>query len=719
MTKEEIDRIVQILEMLQRASDQQQVFELIEKWCKICSSQNLWDEMQKKLKEAMQGNEEVFDDYVNLMQQLLDNMHSQIPDNLKDYFYFEVIDRGVDEDVLNYEQSKEAAEIYNKKIDELTSLPEEERIQAIKKIHNGKAKIRIIKTLGDNPEYDYIKINVLDELQEEASKVTVACTIVDDNIKISALDKLQEEASKAAVVCTIVDDDKKLDELKRFDGQLWFEIARTLSVETKIEFSKKFDVNTRFKLLGTIANEEAVLEELNKLDLDGEKNEVLKRLYKKNNEVLSNIDLRILDKKYLETIGEDKINQISCYPEIQKAILGLSEKEYNIFARCLNTYLSDFETDEWTTIAYDLLFNFQNRQYTKLIENLKDVDEIDIKKLTKILQLKNYFHIKTVEDFENYEEIKRVHCDEIINGIGSVEEKKKAVLFKLFCIDMPYARKILDKYKEDIDSIEDGVEKDFVLAIQEIINVVDEDVLKQIYDECEEIGIINKNVMERKIKNAYGKKYNEGLYETKCEDRIEEKDLPKELRGLNLNVYDAGTDFKMLITSLACVVHNNIEDYMKDWNRPAIASQHFCASYIRNDMIKTERIPHLCYGFIQMKEDALMLACDGDMASGEFDFIPSSVIGDRYYSPENQINKTTGHNEMDYRRIQGGEKKQPDYIVAFKKGGEIENIDKIAKAAQDWEGKLPVVIIDVDRCLESERAKILGDEQNERTIRIF
>lgn len=74
---------------------------------------------------------------------------------------------------------------------------------------------------------------------------------------------------------------------------------------------------------------------------------------------------------------------------------------------------------------------------------------------------------------------------------------------------------------------------------------------------------------------------------------------------------------------------------------------------------------------------------------------------------------------MDFRRIQGNTKKQPDYIVAFKQDGKIDNIDKILQAIDDWEGTLPIVIVDVDKCLESERGKILGTDQEKRRFTNF
>lgn len=64
------------------------------------------------------------------------------------------------------------------------------------------------------------------------------------------------------------------------------------------------------------------------------------------------------------------------------------------------------------------------------------------------------------------------------------------------------------------------------------------------------------------------------------------------------------------------------------------------------------------------------------------------------------------YNELDFSRQQNGEKKQPDYILVFKKDGQILNLDEAKKAQLDWDGKLPIVVVDVDRCLETEKAKV-------------
>jgi len=108
-----------------------------------------------------------------------------------------------------------------------------------------------------------------------------------------------------------------------------------------------------------------------------------------------------------------------------------------------------------------------------------------------------------------------------------------------------------------------------------------------------------------------------------------------------------------------------------------------------------------------MKEDSLMLSGNVDIYSSKNTFISQAHCNEqeKYYTPEEQINNTEKHNEMDFRRIQGGEKKQPDYILVFRKDGEVPNMEEAQNASKQW-GGMPIVIVDIDKCLEAERQKV-------------
>ena len=119
--------------------------------------------------------------------------------------------------------------------------------------------------------------------------------------------------------------------------------------------------------------------------------------------------------------------------------------------------------------------------------------------------------------------------------------------------------------------------------------------------------------VERKLKNAYWKLYQKDLFRVEGAKRIK----PKKGIEEGIPLYSAGTDFKMIITSVgafrdAMVKRNN---YKRDWNRDEIETQHFCASYIRNDMLGHAPVSSICYGSENFDEDALMLSAPMDLWS--------------------------------------------------------------------------------------------------------
>ena len=420
--------------------------------------------------------------------------------------------------------------------------------------------------------------------------------------------------------------------------------------------------------------------------------DVLFQMSEKNEEIFKgNFD--ILNERYINILGVEKVNQISCYFDIANIVLGLNDGELKLLGKVLDKYMDMTKGEEWTPLAKKILENIGS--YKELVSNLEENENISIDKLIPRLIHSNNFDIKTLEDVENFQEIKRKKCEELING-ETLEEKQKAVLLKVFGQGMRETKKIISRFEEDIDEIEDEDLKAYIKSLQEILKIENPEVLKEIFEQVEELETINPLLMERMLKTEYCKLYNRDLFNLKNAEKLPDGE----------NVYNAGTDFKMIITSVgAFYTNNSVIDYKKDWNKPKIGSQHFCASYIRNDMLGHAPVPHICYGFCEMAEDSLMLSGPSDIYSSGVSFESTARRNERYLAPNNQIANTIRYNEMDFRRIQKGKKKQPDYIGVFRKDGKIPNIDKAKKASKDFEG-LPIVVIDVDECLASERKKV-------------
>ena len=561
---------------------------------------------------------------------------------------------------------------------------------------NGWDKYTIIELIGDVDKKiaSFIKYGSLEDLKRfydekninERYKARQIKNIIkemeqvisskDDNQKIKKIKEIDNESLKIDIIQSITDDSKKLEVIKELSIR---EVKKYRKISDDLEFIKEN--------IGFFIKKEGFDEQCNE--------EIVEEMYKDNNMVVKMIDFRILSENYVKLLGKDKINLISCYPDIQEQILNISLKKLDILVRCIDDYMKDAETEEWTTIAKSILNNLCNGEYDKLIEDIDNMENIDIDILKGVLQNENIFNIDSREKLEKYTEIKKEKTDIWINS-EDINENKLAVLEKVFGHDIKYANEMLEKYGQDIETLPDSDIKYYIKSIEYIMKCNSDEILKQIYEQCTEINFVDKAFTERMLKNEYLKLYNEGLFKIENAKQIEE------------GMYAAGTDFKMIITSLGAYYGKNKQkkDYKSDWNRPAIASQHFCASYIRNDMIGTAPIVDICYGFVEMEHDSLVLSGSEDVYSSKDDtFVSVASCNEKYYTPDNQINNTKGYNEMDFRRIQNGKKKEPSYIVVFKKGGIIKNIEKAKRAQKNW-GGLPIVVVDIDECLESEKTKV-------------
>lgn len=443
--------------------------------------------------------------------------------------------------------------------------------------------------------------------------------------------------------------------------------------------------------------------------IDISRKEIILRMFEKNNDILRS-DFRILDDRFISCLGEDKVNQISCYPEIINDFLHLNDKELIVISKSIDSYMQKTDGADWTTLTERLLENIN--QYSELLDNIENIEEVNFDKLVTILIHNNDFGIKEISDIEKFQEIKAQKCMELINS-GNINDMRNAVLQKLFGQNNQETIIMIHKYGDDIKHIENADLRDYILCLQELMKIEEPQLLQQIYQQVDELEFNNPLLIERLLKSEYAKMFNQNLFKVENAEKIDGEE----------NMYKAGTDFRMIITAIGAFFGNpQIEDYNSDWNRPTIASQHFCSSYLSNEMLGHANTKLVYYGFSNMSENALLLCGQRDIWSTWTGFVSKverkGSGREKYLTPDNQINRTDSkcrYNEMDYSRIQDGKKKQPDYIIIFKKNGVMENLENSKKASKDFNG-LPIVVIDVDECLkvEKERAEAIKKEYEEK-----
>lgn len=398
--------------------------------------------------------------------------------------------------------------------------------------------------------------------------------------------------------------------------------------------------------------------------------------------------LKIFCKEYRELLGEDKIQVLLVYPDKISRITNLSNKKLEIFSRCIKNHMQNANTEEWTQIQEDILYNLAAGKYDEFIEDIDVVDENNIEFISALLQKsENIYNIKSQTDMEHYSEIKRKYCDRWIKS-EKIEERRLAVLEKVFGQDIGFTKYILQIYGREIDKLPNSDIKYYVQSLKLILNEEDPELLEQIYNECREIEFVNEEFVQRKLKNEYLKMYKQNLFSVKNAEQIED------------NVYDAGTDFRMIVRVEE--KKENYNNYSKTGKR-----QYFSTSYITNDMISLfgSEIPTVCFGYSELSEDSLMLSSCRNMQSNRNSKLYTRSMYTEFLTPETQVRNTQHHNEMCFRTIQNGESKKPDYIVAFRINGQIFNIDEAKKAQADFEN-IPIVVVDVNACLQAEEEKV-------------
>ena len=253
--------------------------------------------------------------------------------------------------------------------------------------------------------------------------------------------------------------------------------------------------------------------------------------------IYHNMDFNILSTQYIDAIGIDGIISIALNTEKQNKLLSLDKTKLEILGRCLNNNSFKNEPDTYKMILDKMLENIATDNFNNLFSDIDDIAEltdIDIQTFQQIIQNNNRFEINNLNELRDYGNAKKRKCDEWIKS-DNIEEKRLAVFEKIFgqdwCLPFYY----------DIEEIQDENIKKYLKCIKEISKINIPQILDKIYNECSEQMEVDKFAIEKEIKSEYGKLYNEGLFIVDNAQRLE-------IDGNN-NVFEAGTDFAMIIHS--------------------------------------------------------------------------------------------------------------------------------------------------------------------------
>lgn len=470
--------------------------------------------------------------------------------------------------------------------------------------------------------------------------------------------------------------------------------------------------------------------EINELiKLYPERESQILRMYAKNHLIVKDKSGIIVSDDCLNILGEDKVNLISSFPDISSKVVGLDKKTLKLIGKLVERYQQSNASSEWTYLFQNILNNIS--EYEVLLGTIEEeqIDLLDSRTLDNLINImidKNSYNISNIEQTTEYQKNRSEKCKNVFESTEDFEEKIDMVLTSKYGISKKYVKDILEKYGEDIGSIKDEKLKTFIKGLNYVYNIPNnEESLKKLNavmqnDSVASLSVsdgFNRLSLEKNLKKSYMELYiDEGLFSISDGTPIEHN---------SENVYELPFDENGVI-SFSIIIHDinvgldvnkKIEDSYESWNRSEMNSPHICASYIRRDCLMKAG-DGVSFGFNNVTQDDLVAASPTDAYSnGCAGFV--TIASEKYYSPEKQIMSTgviddNKYNEIDIRRFIENEgeveARQPDYIIVFKSDENISRMDRAQKVSEDFERhtgrKLPILIIDKDKCRETEMLQI-------------
>lgn len=492
---------------------------------------------------------------------------------------------------------------------------------------------------------------------------------------------------------------------------------------------------------------------------------IVERSISFNNEILTTLNYELLNSRFhriYEGNGYEKLYSLCVYKDIQDMIVEigtpidengkidyeLGDKRLELLNRLLKSSLIDKNGNkivEWipyyNKIIQKLYSDKNVLEYFS--KHINELDENRIRILTNHILGGHSFSIKSVEDLDNYEEIRNKWIEEKTNSY-SMRDIKDAAFEKVFGISMttaeefkPYCEGILLRPEEFHPHI-----VEFIKVVDQILKEDNVTLLRETIKSFErsqgldEKGIIHLRTL---LKKQYVKEYNDVLFTTHGK-------TPDHVVG-GIKMYKAAgksgkEDFSLVIHAVGAYMGTNDAttfryNFKEDWNRPQIYNHGICSSFIAPSNLGTALTRSVIYGFTDYEEGSLLLSGPTDIYSSNesFDTMGDEDKKSKYLLPREMIDHTRHtHNEIVFERRVENQKRQPSYIVLmvddynkamlkyrtlsalgrytlFKKtlqnGCENTDADAIyfsLKAAQDF--GVPIVVVEREKIAKHQHEQI-------------
>lgn len=574
-------------------------------------------------------------------------------------------------------------------------------------------------------------INNLEELKKQSTKVIVSIINKTDSIvaeKIlkeeSVLEKIFNDKKTSSSIIDLASTKKLLLPI--------FTNPKTIKYYTKenieqllihLDINEKNRICTNDVLKKLVNNNESAYD-------------IYKKLYSKNKYILNTINFDFLCLPELDKIKLSILELITKYPVIQDNIVRIN-KRFKIVPNFLNNLLYSCEELDFTTTVSDILNILRestegiNRKIIgnipKMISELsEEISKDNMNKLVSYIlyQIPRYYNkdilVKrpillktpsTIEDLLSYEYNTEQQLDNIISTCPE-DELKEYFIQRHFKLSLEEAYIMLNMYSiERLDNTIYQEEYTFLNNLNRIVNTLPEH-LREMNKMYETISIMDSFIIEKNIKEMYGKIFN---YEIRSKT-YSNAPFTKKIYGKELTIYSCPNDFMFLISNI-----NIEEEFAK--NNSYFESWHNTLNTLTNG-VNTSLIAN--DNFI-VKEDFVFgfngLLDQGIIKMSNYQVCPNckNTTKEKYMTPRELIDNTRDENNtivIDRYAVRPNYNNsnipniEPDFILAdIKKLDDNNYLEKISRASEEFKTKrnrngLPIIAYDIEKIINNEISKI-------------
>ena len=511
------------------------------------------------------------------------------------------------------------------------------------------------------------------------------------------------------------------------------------------------------------------------------------QLYSKDNTVLQSLNGELLGEKY-QDIPNYKMQLIAKNPKFQSKLLELNDYDYNLYSKMTQLVskktdrwnrfekniienLSDgyyrelindlyeqaeqgnkISTKDIETLTFLLSKDCSSKSFfdgylTNMFKN-QDMDDKAIKQ-EEIAYSNNVFNITNKNELEHFEEIKELVCDTILinpslddvqltssiskylikfEQLPELDRMKLALLEKYYNMDLREASNIVNEFSADIDNVpvNDEYQASIVEQIKAIKNIFQSDnidILNQIgnLDVLVKTDLSTSTYLIEQTKEMFEQLYKENLYMPEKDNKIGNTIY----NGKNIEVFDANTDFSMIVKKIG-INDKNSQEIWNYMTKNSEGEEHLryytSTSYMTDEnLLETNNDIEVILGFGQGTNNYSFEAMYPHDAHTPFyggDDIYQNFNASSYMLPSTLETYTDNNynevviNTLAIDKQEQMTKMQPDYIVYIKNQSDI-NIENL-ESDSSWENSkkiasefgIPIVVVDREKIRESEKSKI-------------